>query len=434
MKNILVFPAGTEIGLEIERSLRDIRHFNVIGATSIPDHSDYVYERMAEPLPMFNEEAFKQELVCLVQRSQIDYIFPAHDDLVALLPTWKEAGVFPNNVEVIGSCGATSQLARSKRLTYEALSAVVSTPKLFDPQHVKEADLPLFVKPDNGQGSRGARKVVRLADLDMIDGECVLCELLPGEEYTVDCFTDKNGRLRYVSARSRARVSNGISVSSRRVVHEEFDRFAAAINRTVSFRGMWFFQVKRNAQSELTLLEIAPRVSGGMGFCRARGVNLPALAVYDRMGLSVEVFENDIDVIRDCALFPAYEVRFDFNHVYVDLDDTLIFSDKTNGLLLGLLYHWRNQGKSIYLVTRHRDVHGIDPVKTLAKHRIARNLFDNIIEVNRGEKKSNFIETSSAIFIDDSASERFEVHRSRKIPTFTCTQACEMFIRGKGNF
>ncbi len=434
VKNILVFPAGTEIGLEIERSLRDIRHFNAIGATSIPDHSDYVYEHMAQPLPMFNAESFKQELVDLVQQNQIDYIFPAHDDLVALLPAWEESGVFPDTVEVIGSCGATSQLARSKRLTYEALSVAVSTPRLFNPKQVQEGDLPLFVKPDKGQGSRGASKVVRLADLDMIDDDHVLCELLTGEEYTVDCFTDRNGRLRYVSARARVRISNGISVSSRRVVHEEFHQFADAINSTISFRGMWFFQVKRNAQGELTLLEIAPRVSGGMGFCRARGVNLPALAIYDRMGLDVEIFENDIDVIRDCALSPAYEVKFHFTNIYVDLDDTLIFSDKTNGLLLGLLYHWRNQGKNIYLITRHRDVHGIDPVETLARHRIASDFFDNIIEVNRGEAKSNFIETSSAIFIDDSAVERFEVHRNRKIPTFTCTQACEMFIRGKGNF
>ncbi len=434
MKHILVFPAGTEIGLEIERSLRNIRHFHVIGATSIPDHSDYVYEQMAPLLPMFDAPSFKQELVSLVRQNKIDYIFPAHDDLVALLPLWKKEGLFPDNVEVIGSCAETSQLARSKRLTYEALSSVVLTPKIYDCQQVKEADLPLFAKPDKGQGSRGTRKILNLSDLNLIGDEYVLCELLPGEEYTVDCFTDKAGQLRYVSARARVRVSNGISVSSRRVVDDAFDRFAAAINSAVSFRGMWFFQVKKNAKGELALLEIAPRVSGGMGFCRARGLNLPALAIYDRMGLNLEFFENDVEVIRDCALSPAYEVKLDFKEVYVDLDDTLIFSDKTNGLLLGLLYHWRNQGKSIYLITRHRDVHGGNPLDTLSRHRIAPSVFDDIIEVNRSARKSNFIKSSSAIFIDDSAAERFEVHQNRGIPTFTCTQACEIFTRGKGNF
>ncbi len=434
VKHILVFPAGTEIGLEIERSLRDIRHFRVFGATSVPDHSGYVYENMVRSLPMLDAPSFKQELIKCVQENRIDYIFPAHDDLVALLPAWKERGEVPDNVEVIGSCGKTSQLARSKRSTYEALSDVILTPKVYDPEEVEEFDLPLFVKPDKGQGSRGARKILTSSDLDQIGDEHILCELLPGEEYTVDCFTDRTGQLRYVSARARARVSNGISVASRRVVDSAFDRFAAAINNVVSFRGMWFFQVKRNARGELTLLEIAPRVSGGMGFSRARGVNLPALAIYDRMGLDVEFFENDIEVIRDSALFPAYEFKFDFKEVYVDLDDTLIFSDKTNGSLLGLLYHWRNQEKRIYLITRHRDVHGLDPMDTLYKHRIAPNVFDDVIEVKRFEKKSSFIESSMAIFIDDSAAERFEVHRNKKVPTFTCTQACEMFFRGKGNF
>ncbi|WP_221723962.1 ATP-grasp domain-containing protein, partial [Ochrobactrum sp. SFR4] len=406
----------------------------VIGATSVADHSAFTYENMVHVVPMFDHIDFQEEFVSLVKKLDIDFIVPAHDELVALLPAWQENGILPPGIQVVGSCAATSLLARSKRQTYEKLKEVILTPLIYDANLVTQDDLPLFVKPDKGQGSRGAKKVMSLDDLAYIDEKYVLCELLVGQEYTIDCFTDKNGELRYVGPRERARVSNGISVSSRRVVGDEFIDFANLINKAISFRGMWFFQVKRNRNGQLTLLEIAPRVSGGMGFARARGVNLPALAIYDKMNLNVMIFENDVNIVRDCSILPSYEVSYDFQDIYVDLDDTLIFTDKTNSALIGLLYHWKNQDKRIHLITRHKAVFGIDPRETLLVHNIYLGLFDSIIDVAAGVAKSKYISKISAIFIDDSASERFDVHRNNNIPTYTCTQACEMFIRGKGNF
>lgn len=41
----------------------------------------------------------------------------------------------------------------------------------------------------------------------------VICEYLRGEEYTVDCLTDRNGRLLFISPRSRERILAGISVA-----------------------------------------------------------------------------------------------------------------------------------------------------------------------------------------------------------------------------
>ena len=42
MKNILVFPCGSEIALEIYRSLRYSTHFKLIGANSLDDHGKFV--------------------------------------------------------------------------------------------------------------------------------------------------------------------------------------------------------------------------------------------------------------------------------------------------------------------------------------------------------------------------------------------------------
>ena len=43
-KNILVFPCGSEIALEIYRSVNKSIHFNLIGASSVDDHGKFIYE------------------------------------------------------------------------------------------------------------------------------------------------------------------------------------------------------------------------------------------------------------------------------------------------------------------------------------------------------------------------------------------------------
>ena len=43
-KNILVFPCGSEIGLEIYNSVKYSTYFNLIGANSSDDHGKFVYE------------------------------------------------------------------------------------------------------------------------------------------------------------------------------------------------------------------------------------------------------------------------------------------------------------------------------------------------------------------------------------------------------
>ena len=44
MKNVLVFPCGSEIGLEIHNALKYSKDFNLFGGSSVDDHGKYVYK------------------------------------------------------------------------------------------------------------------------------------------------------------------------------------------------------------------------------------------------------------------------------------------------------------------------------------------------------------------------------------------------------
>jgi len=57
-KNVLVFPCGSEIGLEIYRSLSKSIHFNIIGASSIDDHGKFIFQNYIGDAPFVEDANF----------------------------------------------------------------------------------------------------------------------------------------------------------------------------------------------------------------------------------------------------------------------------------------------------------------------------------------------------------------------------------------
>jgi len=57
MKRVLVFPCGSEIGLEINKALGHSIHFELIGASSVPsNHGKFVYKNYIEGIPYIDDE------------------------------------------------------------------------------------------------------------------------------------------------------------------------------------------------------------------------------------------------------------------------------------------------------------------------------------------------------------------------------------------
>lgn len=68
MKNILVYPCGTEIGLEIYRALNNSIHYNLIGGSSSYDHGRFVYKNHIDKLPFLTDFSTKQEVIELMSK------------------------------------------------------------------------------------------------------------------------------------------------------------------------------------------------------------------------------------------------------------------------------------------------------------------------------------------------------------------------------
>lgn len=412
-KNILVFPAGTEISFEIANALKYSKFVRLIGGTSADDHAEFVYGTLVKGFPYIHEERFLDYLNRVIDEYAIDWIYPAHDSACVWCSEHREeihAGVIVTDSETVRIC-------RSKKETYRVLAGETFIPRTYESPDEVDA-YPVFVKPSVGQGSQGARKIDSRAELERAlaqDATLVICEYLPDTEYTVDCFTDRHGELRVAKLRDRQRIRAGISVRSRELpVDDDVQDIADRLNQRLHFRGAWFFQIKKNAAGRYRLMEISPRIPGTMGLSRNLGINFPMLTLFDFWNMDVEILENHYDILLDRAFYSAYSLGLRYSHIYLDYDDTLVVDGKVNGFLMMYLYQAVSAGKRIHLLSKHIG----DLREDLRRFRVAEQLFDEICVIRQEEQKSDYIAHTDAIFIDDSFAERQRVQRACGIPVF----------------
>jgi carbamoyl-phosphate synthase large subunit len=407
---VLVFPGGTEIGLELRRALADLKEIALAGAGSEQDrHGPFAYRRW-RTVPDVGSPGWVDALNAVVAELGIDVIFPGHDDVLLALAEHAyelRAGVATSPVE-------TCRITRSKRATYELLEGAVPVPRVFDGD---VTEFPVFAKPDRSQGSQGAMAVADEAALvaAVAAGSDLIMELLPGREHTVDCFSDRERGVLFARARQRERTRAGISMATRTEPQSDLpERYARAIAERLELHGAWFFQLREDRHGAPRLLEVAPRVAGTSALHRVLGVNFPLLSLYEHLRMPVTVAPNDIAIRLDRALVNRYEHDLEYGHVYVDLDDTLLVGDAVNARLVTFLFQCINAGRRLVLITRHaRDVD-----ETLRRHRLS-GLWDDVVHIREeGVEKAAHIRERDAILIDDSFRERRTAHERLGIPTF----------------
>lgn len=407
-----MFPCGSEIGLEIHRSMQHSTHFALIGASSVDDHGRFVYEDYIGGVPMHTDTGFTTALKEIIRTRQIDAIYPTMDAVAETLHNLAaELGII-----VIGSSKETTAICADKRKTYTALHDHIPLARSYDSLDGVE-HYPIFIKPAKGYGARGAAKANNRRHAELLletaESKSVLIqECLTGTEWTIDCFSDRHGKLRFHGVRSRNRVSNGISVNTTECEQhaQEFAQWADTINTILKPRGAWFFQAKQAIDGQPRLLEVAARLAGSSALFRVKGVNFALLSCFDAFGQDVEILLNDFKVELDRALCNRFKTDLEYTDIFVDLDDTLIVNGKVNHELVAFLYQAINNGKRISLITRHTG----DLLATLDKYRLTQ-LFDRVFHITDGSSKANYIDVEKAIFIDDSFIERQSVSKIKTI-------------------
>ncbi len=422
---VMVFPAGEMNSAELCFALSRQVNIELYGASSIERMGRHLFRNYRNDFPLINDPKFMDVFLAQLSDWNIDVLIPTHDSVVEFLSENRDKF----SCKLLIPSEQTARACRDKDYTMELFSDDDFTPSVYQTEEDLPADK-FFVKPKRGQGAVGARMInpdsPAVAEIDW-ETELV-CEYLPGEELTVDCFTDRHGDLLGVFPRSRDRVLGGISVAGTTLqTTPEIQAIADRINDELDFLGLWFFQIKRAVNCNWKLLEISARCSGTQCLTRARGVNLPLLSVYAAMGSDVAVSENNVTLKMDRLLIPMFDFDYDVRTAYVDYDDTLVHKDGVDPEIIGLIYQFKREGIRIVLITRH----AYDLNESMQRHQIPKGLFDEIVHIQDETHKSEHIDPDGAILIDNAFAERREVQQKFGIPVFDVegSQALKRWIQ-----
>jgi len=170
----------------------------------------------------------------------------------------------------------------------------IPVPRYF--RNIREIELPVICKPRTGSASKGIKIILEKEELNTLSSpENYLIQeyLSDNEEYTVDCYVDCHGRILTVVPRIRLEVAGGEVMTSRTVRDEVLIGLSKKILMADAFRGPVTIQFIRNKQTGDTyVMEINPRLGGGVIAAIAAGGNMPAFLLDECEGKQPAAVED----------------------------------------------------------------------------------------------------------------------------------------------
>lgn len=409
----MIWPGTGIIGAEIFDSLKYVKNVELTLSTDRKDLSSIEKEIKRIYIPNVKEKSEDWLKILSLISSNYDLIFPTNDFVIDLIVNLE----IHNFGKYILPPRETVILCRSKKLTADFFKDKIP---VLEEVNLDVTNFPVYFKPDKGYGAKNHQVIYSKNELELAvhkNPDFILTELLQGNEYTVECFSDFSGKLLYSNPRIREGIQFATStklIKPSKETSRELQNYARIINDSIKLDGPWFFQMKEDFNGNLKLLEIGIRIPGSAVWSRASGVNLAELAIYNKKNITTSVIYNKSELSIERNLKSKFSLELDFNYVYIDFDNTIYFQDKITEEAFIFLNKCLFRGIKVILVTKYL---GSDLIIKLEDLRI-HTLFTEIIHISESDSKYKYIKHLDSIFIDDSFSERQEVANNLDIDTY----------------
>jgi carbamoyl-phosphate synthase large subunit len=160
----------------------------------------------------------------------------------------------------------------------------IGTPPTWLPTELpEEIRFPVLVKARKGFGSRHIYRAANHTELDfflrytaadsMVQAEC------HGVEYSIDVFSDLDGRCVAGVPRTMIESKGGESIKGMTIKDHDLIEFAAMVAETLHIIGPANVQCFREPDGELQVTDVNPRFGGGFPLPTAAGSQYPELAL-----------------------------------------------------------------------------------------------------------------------------------------------------------
>ncbi|MDE5727841.1 MAG: ATP-grasp domain-containing protein, partial [Duncaniella sp.] len=166
---------------------------------------------------------------------------------------------------------------------------------------------PLIAKPRHGSASKGIFLVTDVTDFRRVcrmEGYMMEAYIENRVEYTVDAYISSKGKVLCVSPRLRIEVLGGEVTRTRTVDYPELVELSNRVIRDLRLRGPVTLQfIRDETTGSLMLMEINPRLGGGVVCSIHAGADIPRLILEEYMGKTPEPIENVKPGVLICRYF-----------------------------------------------------------------------------------------------------------------------------------
>ena len=178
---------------------------------------------------------------------------------------------------------------------------------------IKQIGAGVVVKPVEGNGSRGVRIIDKrrsafdsffnskpdgmhisqeellriLSEKKSLPLDMMVMSFLPGKEYSVDIVA-RDGQVLAAVCRVGLQVVSSNQTSSMVVDEPQVIELCSRVVRMLKLSGNVGFDLKEDEHGKAYILEINPRLTGGIVTCLAAGANMPWLGIQSWLGEKVE--------------------------------------------------------------------------------------------------------------------------------------------------
>lgn len=240
----------------------------------------------------WKEEGVTEHLKEVIALKEIDIILPFVDPAVELAGRLKpECG----SVFIPVSDSELCQVMFDK-LSAAHWFAAHGIPQPIFYNGVIGYDYPVILKPRWGSASKGIRVIFRAEEFpcELNKEDYIIQEYIADRiEYTVDCYVGKNGEIISIVPRIREEVAGGEVTRSKVVREEAVIEITEKILKAGDFRGPVTIQfIKDKRRDELYIMEINPRLGGGVIASIAAGSGMISFIIKEMLGEEIKRIDN----------------------------------------------------------------------------------------------------------------------------------------------
>lgn len=276
---ILRTGAGSPVAPGVIRHLRSLGDVEVVAADMDPLSVGFSFANNSVVVPCATSAELVPRLLDVCSAEKIDVLFPDVDE--EFLPIVRAKAAFSaRGVRILLSSELTIETCTDKLLLSRALTKLgIACPEVYRREDAVEGRVafPVFVKPREGRGSRGAYRADDFEALTQALSRLqapVVQELVSGNEYTIDTLCSLEGRFLYASVRERLSVDSGVSIKGRTVSHPDLERLAGQVAEGLGIIGPGCLQCIVGPDGRARFIDCNPRLGGGTLLSVAAGADV----------------------------------------------------------------------------------------------------------------------------------------------------------------